>query len=152
MIYYDSKEIKQITDKAVLNARLLSIGYSKYVRIPMGYDTETTRLNKHSYVYHFCVTIGKKTIGFRTWSIFLEWLQYLNHKLDRKYRNNKITPRLIIWVANLSFEFQFLKDRAEWKVFATNSRQPLTADYGKYIQVREALKISGGSLAYLAKN
>ncbi len=150
MIYYDSNEIKQITDKAVLNARLLSIGYSKYIRIPMGYDTETTRLNKHSYVYHFCVTIGKKTIGFRNWSMFLDWLQYLNHKLDRKYRNNKIIPKLIIWVANLSFEFQFLKDRAEWKVFATNSRQPLTADYGKYVQFREALKISGGNLAYLA--
>lgn len=152
MIEYDTKVINAITAKSIQNARTITINYKKYIRVCMGYDTETTRINKKSYVYHFAVSLNKLVFGFRSWESFLSWIDMLNKTLDRKYRNTQYKPLLIIWVANLSFEFQFLKDRLQWKVFATASRQPLTATYGKYIQLREALKISGGGLAYLAKN
>ena len=151
MIEYDETTINQITSDTISRARTITANHRKYIRICAGYDTETTRKENRSYVYHFAISFNKNVFGFRTWESFLHWIDYTNKQLNNRYRQNKNKPILIIWVANLSFEFQFLKDRKEFTVFATSTRQPLTAQYGEYIQFRECLKISGGNLAFLAK-
>ena len=58
-----------------------------------------------------------------------------------------------MWVANLSFEFQFIR---KWlhvtRLFAKEARQPLLVEHNGWLQFREALSISGGNLEQLAKD
>lgn len=151
MIIYDPIEINIISADMIKNTRVITVNYKRYKRLCAGYDSETTRIEKRSYIYHFAISFGKYVFGFNRWEHFIEFIEHINHEMHRYYRQNKNKPILIIWVANLSFEFQFLKDRFKWdKIFAINARQPLAVDY-KYIQFREALKISGSNLAHLAK-
>ena len=150
MIEYGEKTIEQITADTIRTARTITAGAKKYIRVCAGYDTETTRKENKSYIYHFAISFNKSVFGFRTWERFLKWLDFLNRKCAEKFRQVKRKPTIILWVANLSFEFQFLKDRLNFDVFATAPRQPLTIQYD-YIQFRECLKISGGNLAFLAK-
>lgn len=150
MIEYSTIAINKISADIIRTSRYITVARSKYMRICMGYDTETTRIKKHSYVYHFAVSMGSHVFGFRRWEHFLSFIDHINAEMHKRFRRSEKPPILLIWVANLSFEFQFLKDRKKWDVFATDSRQPLTAAY-QYVQLREALRISGGNLAYLAK-
>lgn len=151
MIIYDQNKIKIKTIEQLDNSEIVTYGGKRYIKLYAGYDTETTRINKRSYVYHFAISFNQYIFGFRKWDYFLEWVQITEKILHDRYRRAQTKPLLLIWVANLSFEFQFLKDRLKWDVFATKSRQPLSAQYGDHIQFREALKISGGNLAFLAK-
>ena len=69
----------------------------------------------------------------------------------RAYYGLSEEKRLIIWVANLSFEFSFLQHRLEWsEIFAKDMYQPLLAG-SSGLDFREALSISGGNLDNLAK-
>lgn len=123
-----------------------------------GYDTETTNIRQAdgwaAYVYHFQISLAnqRETVVylFRKWEVFLWFIDELvkNYKLGEK-------RKLILWVANFSFEFQFLRERlewdsGEWDFFAKEERQPLKATYHG-LEFREALAISGGDLAHLAK-
>ena len=147
---YDTIEQQAIISNTINTARTLTINNQRFIRICSGYDTETTRREKHSYIYHFQLGINRKPLGFRTWDTFLNIITYINKCMNKKYRNAKRKPIFLIWVANLSFEFQFLKDRLEWEIFAPKARQPLYIN-NEYIQFRECLKISGSNLAHLAK-
>lgn len=120
-----------------------------YLEIFAGFDIETTTTeDHHGYMYIWQMCINQTVILGSEWSEFTELLnimaQYL--KLSKEYR-------LIIWVANLSFEFQFMR---KWllieSIFAKEKRQPLQVLCTNGIEFREALSISGmGGLAQLAK-
>lgn len=61
--------------------------------------------------------------------------------------------RLHIFIHNLSYEFQWLKDRFTWlKVFAVEERKPVYALADNGIEFRCSYLLSGYSLATLAKN
>lgn len=128
-----------------------------------GFDIETTNIFQvekdfpgwHAYAYHFQISLytqrDQYIYLFRTWDILLWFFdQIANHfQLEEKLH-------LILWVANFSFEFQFLRkrlkwDSGDWDFFAKEERQPLKATY-RGIEFREALSISRGSLAQLAKD
>lgn len=147
---YDMTIIKQKIADYIKDAPIVKIGKKRYIKLYAGYDTETTRINKRSYIYHFQLGINSECFGFRTWEDFLSILDHMHMCIHRGHRKSKKLPTLLIWVANLSFEFQFLKDRKEFEVFATAPRQPLSAKYGA-IEFREALKISGSNLDHLAR-
>lgn len=123
-----------------------------------GYDTETTNIRQidgwYAYVYHFQIALANQretcVYLFRKWEVFLWFLDELVSFYDLGEKR-----RLIMWVANFSFEFQFLRerlewDRGEWDFFAKEEREPLKATY-RGLEFREALSISGGNLAHLAK-
>ena len=79
--------------------------------------------NKRSLMYVWQMAINGTTIIGRTWQQFVELL----NKLSDYLQLNK-DKRLIIWVHNLAFEFQFLKDYFKWqKVFAISTRKPIYA-------------------------
>ena len=79
--------------------------------------------NKRSLMYVWQMAINGTTIIGRTWPQFVELL----NKLTDYLQLNK-DKRLIIWVHNLAFEFQFLKDYFKWsKVFAISTRKPIYA-------------------------
>lgn len=116
-------------------------------RVCCGFDIETTRIEERSYMYHWQLAFNDAVILGRKWEQFED----LIHFLDIYAKRNKC--ELIIWIANMGFEFSFIGRRFPWKrIFATDAHHPLVAQY-ENIQFREALDISGqGGLRQLAKN
>ena len=140
-------------------------GKGKYelLEIFAGFDIETTNINQvdadyygwYAYAYHFQVSLYTQreqyVYLFRRWEVLL-W--FIDHVAD--VYNLSSERHIIWWVANLSFEFQFIRKRLKWDkgeydFFAKEERQPLKATY-RGIEFREALTISGGSLEQLAKD
>ena len=95
----------------------------KYVNAVCAFDIETTTLpdvdQAIMYIWQFQVD-DILTITGRTWESYFEFLRNVRQA---------IRPRMmVIYVHNLSFEFQFLKGRYEFQpeeVFATESRKIL---------------------------
>lgn len=128
-----------------------------------GFDIETTNTYQvekdypgwHAYAYHMQVSLytqrDQYIYLFREWDL-VTWFfdQIAEHfKLEEK-------RHLLLWIANFSFEFQFLRkrlrwDSGEWDFFAKEAREPLKATY-RGIEFRECLSITRGSLAQLAKD
>ena len=136
--------------KKALNRKKQYFVYSqhkKYIRICCGFDIETTRMEKHAFMYHWQLSWNDDDLLLRKWCDFELFIQKLNEWLEPKNAN------IIIWVANLGHEFSFLCRRFEWKhIFARESHNPLIATTGR-VEFRECLSISGqGGLANLAKN
>lgn len=124
----------------------------RYLRIYSGFDIETTSINEHAYMYIWqwsfmlpnseCIVVKG-----RTWDEFTElYEELLDHLCLRP------TTRLIVWIANMGYEFQWLRKIIPMdEVFAKTRRNPLKA-YSCGIEFRDCLSISQGSLAYLAKS
>ena len=134
---------------------------SWYLPLYAGFDIETTNVvtkeSKSAFMYHWQFAIASNEIGFiflgRTWDRFkLLYNKICDfYKLGPTYNNRK----LLVWDANLGFEFQFLRKRYQWdpdNFFAREERHPLAALTVDGWDFHEALSISGGSLAQLAKD
>lgn len=127
----------------------------EYLNVPCSFDIETTSfiLNKESkkpikvatmYIWQF--GLNGSVIYGRKWEDFFVLLQTLDDYLglcsDR---------RLIIYVHNLMFEFQFIRNWIEWdKVFAPKNRRPVYAIAGGF-EFRCSYFLSNMSLAYIGK-
>lgn len=126
----------------------------EYINIPAAFDIETTSTlidgEKFAFMYVWQIGIGlnKPVIYGRTWEEFLNCLTYISNffKLsdDRK---------LIIYVHNLGYEFQFIRKLLNWvDVFSMEERKPLKAVCDLNIEFRCSYILSGYSLLNLAKN
>ena len=140
----------------------------KYIRICAGFDIETTNIVKYheieikhkngtteskrvydriaAYAYHFQFAINDNVLLVRTWNECIETLHFLNEYAK------KHAGRIIIWIANLSFEFQFLRKRIPIStVFAREMRKPMyfTSDF---LEFRDCLKLTASNLDYLSKH
>lgn len=120
---------------------------SYYINLSCSFDIETTSFynekgEKQSTMYAFVVGVnGKCTVG-RTWNQFLNICQKLTAYFDLS--NNK---RLIIYVHNLAFEFQFIRKLFEWTdVFCLKEREPVKALTTSGIEFRCSYILSGYSL------
>lgn len=104
--------------------------------------------NKRSVMYVWQVAINGYTIIGRTWAEFIELINYISSKLNLSQDN-----RLIIWVHNLSMEFQYIKDYFEWKkVFALTTRKPIYALTTGGVEFRCSYILSNLSLANVGKS
>ena len=121
----------------------------RYHEICMGFDIETTTLdNRRGYMYHWQMSINNYVILGRRWIEFRQVIDWIRQELALR-RNT----RIIIWIANEGFEFQFIRKQFNFtRVFAKDLRQPLVAIIDDCIEFRDCLAISGGSLAQLAKD
>lgn len=125
-----------------------------YLELYCGFDIETyTTPSHYGYMYIWQFSIYGKNGNFiiigRTWSEFVRLIDTLIN--DQKLSAER---RLIIGVANLSFEHQFMKKHfsGRWsKTFAKEMRQPIIAELDNCIEFRDVLMITGGSLSTLAK-
>lgn len=133
---------------------------ANFFRVGAGFDIETTSvvkwhysthgLKKYDFVgafaYHMQFSLGPDVLLLRTWEDTMKCMNML-----REYGKKK-KARFLIWIANLGYEFQFLRKRMEINtVFATKLRQPLYFRSGK-LEFRDCLQLTGGGLAYLAKH
>ena len=123
----------------------------KYIDLYSGFDIETTRVGNNSYMYKWQLSLMTDVspcivVSGRRWEEFTYFIGQIKRVL-----NLRETTRVPIWIANMSFEFQFMRKHFEWdEIFSKESRQPLLARTGG-IEFHEALAISQGNLAYLAK-
>ena len=104
--------------------------------------------NKRALMYVWQMAINGTTIIGRTWEQFIELLNKISD-----YLNLGPDKRLIIWVHNLSFEFQFLKDYFTWsKVFDISTRKPIYALTDNGIEFRCSYILSNLSLANVGRS
>lgn len=118
-----------------------------YYNIPCCFDIETSSFydngNKAACMYIWMFSIDDHIIIGRTWDEFILLLDLLHDKLSLhiKYR------RLVCYIQNLGFEFQWFCHRIKWaKVFATDERAPLTALSEGGIEFRCSYRLSGYKL------
>lgn len=128
---------------------------SYVIPIYAGYDVETTTVmtfeGQRSAVYSHAIALANMTdchvYLMRTWDQFMCFIDRIRDHYELSKDN-----RLLMWVANLSFEFSFLQHRFQWdQVFAKETYQPLLAA-SEGLEFRECLTISGGSLETTAKD
>ena len=171
---YKPSDIKDVLKMSVNTSML--IGNNKgvyYYNCPCAFDIETTSFyvdngvvvdykrkqeiietvdenynpEKVAIMYVWQFGINGRVIMGRTWVEFWEMLEVIADylQLDEK-------RRLIIYVHNLAFEFQFMYKWKNWeKVFAIDSRKPIYAICENFIEFRCSLLLSGYSLKKLGE-
>ena len=110
-VYPASIIIRQGFDVGSLpNVKIRTKGKHKlfYVRACCGFDIETSQVfeTKEAYMYIWQFALNDIVVIGRTWEEFAEVLEVIK----KQYKLNT-SKRIIIWIANLPFEFQFLRHR-----------------------------------------
>lgn len=125
-----------------------------YVNVECAFDIETTNAtyNGEKLAFMYCWQWGiqdKEHIYLgRTWEQFIDLCKQLQQRFDLSE-----SKRIICYVHNLGFEFQFMRKYFEWvNVFAVDERKPIKALCSYGIEFRDSYILSGYSLAKTAEN
>lgn len=154
---YEYKEnISFIRDALETVPSLVEVSHYRgveYVELPFSFDIETSswyNLNneKRGCMYCWQVGLNGRWLLGRTWKEFHDFINnlitILNLNLDR---------RIICWVHNLKYEFQFLQYKFTWKdIFAIDALTPVQAVADCGIEFRCSYIQSGKSLAKLGED
>lgn len=101
----------------------------RYIEHLMTFDIETSTIEKtdgsfEGFMYHWQVCIDGYVCFGRTWKEFLTFLRKMNRALNNFDENHK----LVCYIHNFSYEFQFLYSWIKLEnVFAIDKRKPLKA-------------------------
>lgn len=123
----------------------------EYINAPAAFDIETTSFyvneQKYGTMYIWQLGInGVVTFG-RTWVEFVDTIEALCAEFELSK-----TRRMIIYVHNFAFEFQFFRKWFEWEnVFSVNERTPLYALTKDGIEFRCSYLLSGYGLGALGE-
>lgn len=137
--------------------------------LPMSFDIETTsfyqsdkgvvipnedicryngKAHKKAVMYIWQFAVGNNVIYGRTWGDFMLFIDRLSLYMDLE--SNRY---IVVYVHNLSYEFQFICRRFEWSdIFADSERKPIRAETKGHIIFKCSYRLSGYSLAVLADN
>ena len=118
--------------------------YFEYEQVYAGFDIETTNITRGedhlAFMYHWQFVIAGEASGFvimgRTWAEFIDFMQAVN-----EFYELSVDHRIIVWIANAGFEFQFIRKLFEWDpddFFAREERHPLKFRSGGF-EFHEAL-------------
>ena len=130
-----------------------SAKHKMYQRHPMTFDIETSKIptddegHYQAFMYIWQVCIEGNVVFGRRWEELQEFMQNVvnAYKLSEE-------ERVVVYVHNLSFEFQFIQDFFNFTdVFAMASRSILTAKTA-HIEFRCSYKLSNMSLAKFIEN
>ena len=126
----------------------------EFYNIECGFDIETTSIKINGlksafmYVWQIGIGFGNDVFYGRTWDEFVDCMELLSIHLDLSE-----TKRLVIYVHNLGYEFQFMAKYFTWvDVFAGAERKPFKALCDLGIEFRDSYILSGYSLENTAKN
>lgn len=120
----------------------------EYYNIPAAFDIETSSFyqgeklpeNKRAIMYIWQFGVFNSVTTGRTWESFTSFLSVL-----KKAMGLSINRRLVVYVHNLPYEFQFIRKRLKWeKVFILKERKPVYAITIDGIEFRCSLKLAGG--------
>lgn len=138
----------------ILKKDIVKSGKHKmYQRNPMTFDIETSKIptddegHYQAFMYIWQVCIEGNVVFGRRW----EELQKFMQKVVNAYKLSE-EERVVVYVHNLSFEFQFIQDYFKFTdVFAMASRSILTAKTA-HLEFRCSYKLSNMSLAKFIEN
>jgi len=125
-----------------------------YLNVPFSFDIETTSFiseegNKIGTMYIFVLGVNGKCYLGRTWTDFVDKIKLLSSF----YELNE-SRKIIIWVHNFSYEWQFIRKFFEWEnVFLLEERKIVKAtikDLG--IEFRCSYILSNKSLAKVGES
>lgn len=128
----------------------------EYYNVPAGFDIEVSSFyqgekkpeNKRGIMYVWQFGIFNLVTTGRTWKEFENLISMVQKILSLSENR-----RLVVYVHNLPYEFQFIRKHFKWEeVFILTERKPVYATTGG-IEFRCSLKLAGGkSLANVAKD
>lgn len=123
-----------------------------YYDIPVAFDIETSSFydngEKVSIMYAWTLNFYGYVIIGRTWEQLELCLSDMSDILGVNTNN-----RLLIYVHNLSFEFQYIRSHFEWdNVFCMEERKPLYALTKSGLEFRCSYLLSGFSLEKMGEN
>lgn len=159
MIFYNQNDFSKSL-LGFLNAipEINAIDYCKkkkvsYINLASSFDIETSSFydehkQKTAIMYIWQFAINDIVILGRTWEDFIKLL----NEIHIFYNTNR-NIHFVCYIHNLSYEFQFMRKWIEWQdIFATDERKPLYCVSKDGIEFRCSYRLSGYSLATLAKN
>ena len=154
MIYYNKSElINYLTSLKITTTYKKECGIKiAYNEVVASLDIETTstevRGDKFAFMYEWTFGIEDFICYGRYWSEFLELCETLQQHFNTDSGN-----RIVIYVHNLSYEFQFMYKLFNWEsVFAVNIRKPIKCLTTLGLEFRCSYILSGLNLALTAKN
>lgn len=136
-----------------------------YLEIPCAFDIETTNIYKRiksgkhkgkidssetpfAYMYHWQFCLGYRVVFGRDWKEFISMLNMIERDM-----NLSESLRLVVYVHNLSFEFQFMRKFLNvTDSFCKAERQPLKIVHNGCIEFRCSAALSNMSLAMFCDN
>lgn len=133
------------------NFKWVKKGTVSYLNVPVSFDIETSSfkdgLKKIAIMYVWSLNFNGKTFFGRTWEDFKELLNLMNKTFELRPYNR----RVMIWIHNIEYEFQFMCRWLEWfSVFSDDARKPIYGVTRTGIEFRCSYKLSGYSLAALS--
>lgn len=148
-MYYTPHSIKQILNTH--EAKWVKKDGNYIMNEPISFDIETTSTyigsgkeqKKIAFMYVWMLDIFDCTIIGRTWQEFVSVLD----TICIHYKLQDIKRRAIIYIHNLSYEFQFMRKWFKWyKVFSLSRRKPLYALTRTGIEFRCSYRLTGYKL------
>lgn len=147
---YTIDDIKMLLDE---NISLITTNKKiKYYNVPCTIDIESSSFyedgNKRAIMYSFVIGINGKGLIARTYD---ELKRVISEIVD--FYHLSLEQRMIFYVHNLQYEFQFFRKHFEWeKVFAIEPRRILYALMDNGVELRCSYLLSGYSLAYIGSH
>lgn len=123
-----------------------------YYNIPAAFDIETTSFSEHSEkratMYAWVAGFNGLVVVGRTWDEFATCMKTLSEILGLS-----LDKRLVVYVHNLAFEFEFIGGRFEWEnVFSLRKHKPVYAVTKDGIEFRCSYILSRYSLEEMGKH
>lgn len=155
-VLYEKGELHQIQDyldSVVFTAKGRGRRRRTYAELPCAYDIETSSFelngDKVAITYSHAVDIGGYCFLMREWSDFQSFLIELANMMDLH-----LERRLIIYVHNLPYEFQFMKRQMAFEQVFCNgdARKSLYAFADLGFEFRDSWMLSGMKLEKVAEN
>lgn len=148
-VIYDQTEIDW---NRILFGEKSRKGRVRYFDTPCAFDIETTNMTDtdppYAFMYHWQMCLGDQVVFGRTWSEFRELLERCRTRLNLSENN-----RLVIYVHNLGFEFQFMRHFINVsEMFARAERHPMKFLANGCIEFRCSMILSNMSLEKFCEN
>ena len=125
-----------------------------YLNIPCAFDIESTTIKEcerpYAFMYHWQMCLDTYVIFGRRWEEFILLIKTICEKLDLSNKR-----RLVIYIHNLPYEFQFLRNLPNITmsdVFLTKTRNTIRALMNQCIELRCSYKLSNMSLIKFCQN
>ena len=119
-------------------------------------DQDRTKYDVHSFMYSWAFQIEELTITGREWDSFFSFLSRLKAGLEyvKDELFCEVTPKLIIWVHNLAYEFSFLSglyNFTDEECFFRDVRKPIYVSMFEVFELRCSYIQTNLSLSMLCK-
>lgn len=109
---------------------------------------DAAKLEKINIMYIWQFSLQGRVFMGRTWEEFTDMINLISDVLELNKKR-----RFIIYVQNLSYEFQFMRKLFNWtNVFSLDLRKPLYCLTDTFVEFRCSKLLSGFSLALIGKN